>query len=150
MCWVYLNRQLYLTTIVYIPLSLFLFFFCEPMLLLLGQDPLMVEQAIIFIKICIPGILCANWGSCLARFVSGQRVMIINMYAVVGSSVCHIPLAWYFSIYLGWDMFGIALASCFQFFSRFGIAILYLVITKKFNEHYVSLLHPDCFKNWKN
>ena len=61
----------------------------------------------------------------------------------------HFVLAYYLGYYLKWDMIGISIASCIHFMCRFGIAYGYVKFSGKFDEGYVPLSDPDCFKNWK-
>ena len=53
----YMNCGRMILTLLYIPLAVILFF-CEPLLLLLGQNPEVSAYAQIYMRIALPGVFC--------------------------------------------------------------------------------------------
>lgn len=60
LCRIYLNRQLYLSTIVFFILALPLFA-VESIIIAIGQTPEVAANAAIYVRICIPGVLLYSW-----------------------------------------------------------------------------------------
>eukprot|EP00347_Sterkiella_histriomuscorum_P010943 403374339 len=138
LCGIYLNRQLYLTTMIFIPLSIPLWF-CEYGFIYLGQDPYVSEQAAIYVKICMPGILLFTYGSCLGRFCSGHRETRFGLASNLIASVIHFFIAYFLAIYLKWEMTGIAIASCIHFVIRFLIYIVCISLSQKVRQSIVPI-----------
>ncbi|CDW84612.1 na+-driven multidrug efflux pump [Stylonychia lemnae] len=143
LCGIYLNRQLYLTTLVYIPLAIPLWF-CEYGFLYFGQDPFISSQAAIYVRVCIPGILFFTYGSCLGRFCSGHRETRFGMVSNIFSSIIHFFLAYLLAITLDLGMFGIAIASCIHFFLRFLVYVVLIAKSERLRASLVSIWDPNC------
>ena len=72
----------------------------------------------------------------------------VNIYTNVGSSLIHFALAYILAIRYDYGMYGIAIASSIHFVMRFVIVISYIKFSGRFNEGYVPINYPECFKNW--
>jgi|LauGreDrversion4_2_1035121.scaffolds.fasta_scaffold331640_2 Na+-driven multidrug efflux pump len=150
LCRVYLNRQLYLTTMVFFALALPLIYTKE-MVMSLGQDEPTATAAATYVHIMIPGGLVYSWQSCYSRFLSGQRITVISMYANISATLVHVMLALLLTVQNGMGIKGIAIASSTQFFVRYLVTITYVLKCGKFDDPdlQVPLLHEDSFLNWK-
>lgn len=81
-----------MTTIVFIFLAIPLFLI-EDFLIALGQPEKIANEASIYVKVCIPGVLFYSWQSCYARFLSGQRITVVPMYANISATIVHVIIA---------------------------------------------------------
>lgn len=72
LCRLYLNRQLYLTTVVFLILATPLLF-VDRMLQSIYEPAIAIEAAL-YVKMCIPAGLFFSWQNCYSRFLSGQRI----------------------------------------------------------------------------
>ena len=70
LCKVYLNRQLYLTTIVFGIISIPLIF-AKTVMIAFGIEPAIALTASSYVWICIPGVLCYSWQTCLNKYFAG-------------------------------------------------------------------------------
>ncbi|TNV79517.1 hypothetical protein FGO68_gene531 [Halteria grandinella] len=153
LCRVYLNRQLYLTTFVYMVLAIPLFM-VEHFLESMGQSPQVAQMAGTYVKVCIPGVLLYCWQSCYSRYLSGQRITIIPMYANISATVVHIGLV---ELLMDWlpredHILAISIASSAQFAVRYLVTVGYVKFCGKFDgpDHQVSFTDPDSLRNWKS
>lgn len=149
LCRLYLNRQLYLTTIVFFILAVPLLFVEQG--LLFFYEPHIVSQAAIYVKVIIPGVLFYSWQSCLGRFLSGQGITVVSMYSNGIATFFHIAVAIALTSWLDLGMLGVSIATSLHFFMRFAVTIGYIRFSGKFDEpiYNVPFNDPDNFKLWK-
>jgi Na+-driven multidrug efflux pump len=133
LCRVYLNRQLYLTTIVFSVLALPLIFTKE-MVMGLGQTEETGRLAATYVHIMIPGVLTYSWQSCYSRFLSGQRVTVVPMYANITATAVHVSLVLLLTVQQGMGITGVAIASSTQFFVRYLVTVIYVRRCGKFDD----------------
>eukprot|EP00347_Sterkiella_histriomuscorum_P022093 403331703 len=146
LCMIYLNRQMYLAAMVFVPLAV-LVYFCEYGFLAIGQDPFVAKQASIYVQIVIPGVFFATYGSCYSRFFAGCRYTMPDMWSKIFSTIVHVALCYYLVINQKMGMTGVAIASSFHFFCRFLVMYLFFRFTPRFYDHNVSFTDPECFRN---
>ncbi len=151
LCRIYLNRQLYMMSLFFILLAI-PGFLTKQILMGFGQNEDVAGNAAVYVIICIPGALCYSWQVCYMKFLTGQRITIIGMYANIIASCVHFVLAPLFVLYFDWGIAGVAISSSFQFMIRFAVCMYYANYGKEFQnpEHKVPVLsyHPENFKNW--
>ena len=70
LCRIYLNRQLYLTTIVFAFLTIPVLF-TKQIMMWFGVEAQISEVASTYVLICIPGALFYSWQSCYIRYLVG-------------------------------------------------------------------------------
>ena len=132
LCRVYLNRQLYLNTIVFfvlaIPLAL-----TKEMVVALGQTEETGRLAATYVHIMIPGVLTYSWQSCYSRYLSGQRITVVPMYANITATIVHVTLVLLLTVQHGMGITGVAIASSIQFFVRFLVTVTYVRRCGKFD-----------------
>jgi Na+-driven multidrug efflux pump len=80
-----------LATLVFLALAIPLFM-VDNLLIAMGQNEQVAIMAGTYVKVCIPGVLLYCWQSCYSRFLSGQRITVIPMYANISATLVHIAL----------------------------------------------------------
>jgi Na+-driven multidrug efflux pump len=102
----------------------------------------------------IPGGLCYSWQICYMKFLAGQRITIIGMYANITASCVHFILAPILVIYFELGVPGVAFSSSLQFIVRFLICMGYANYGKEFKNPEIQVpvlsYHEDNFKDWKD
>ncbi|CDW78027.1 na+-driven multidrug efflux pump [Stylonychia lemnae] len=146
LCILYLNRQFYLSTMVFLPLAIIVYQ-CETFYVYLGQDPFVAKNASTYVLFNIPGILFATYGSCYSRYFSGNRYTKADMFSKIGASLVHFGLCYYLAVKRDMGMFGVAVSTSFHFFCRFLILFLFFKLKSQFNSQNVSLFHRENFRN---
>jgi Na+-driven multidrug efflux pump len=117
----------------------------------MGMSPKVAESASTYVLILIPGVLTYCWQSCYIRFLSGQRITIVGMYANIIATLVHILLSILLTQHLDLGITGVAIASSVQFMVRFLVTIGYIQFSGRFDDpdHQVSLIKDkENFKNW--
>jgi MATE family multidrug resistance protein len=75
----HLQRGIVISFLLAIPV-LILWAFCEPILLLLHQDPEVARLSGIFIRWLMPGLIPQLLYNCILRYLQGQRIMKASFY----------------------------------------------------------------------
>lgn len=126
--------------------------FTKPVMTAFGVDPNIASLASNYVLICIPGVFCYSLQSCYNRFLTGQRVTFVAMYANIAATLCHWILAPLLTIYFEMGMIGVSISSSFQFFVRFVVVYGYINFSGKFDavlKEVPLFFHPENFRNWK-
>ena len=66
----YLNRQVFLAVLLYIPQALLLYFWTEYVFESFGIEREIAETAALYVKICLPGHLFLSISSCYQKYLS--------------------------------------------------------------------------------
>lgn len=117
-------------TLLFVPIIVPLLF-CESAFIAMGQDPYISQQAAIYVKICLPGIMCYNYGNCLSRYCSGQRETRVGMYSNIFGTLAHIAIVYWLCIHLKYEMFGVAVASSIHFLVRLLVFVVFIYFSPK-------------------
>ena len=144
MCAIYLNRQIVLNVINYLPLA-FLLVFAEHAYIALGLDPLVAKEAQSFVLLSLPGLLFLSISNCLTRYLSGQREVRFSMYTNLITFVLHIFIAYYLAVNQALKLQGIAIANTLHYLLRF-LVLLVIMRCSRFWERLVPLSDKESFK----
>lgn len=83
---------------------------------------------------------------CYSNWATQQGKPIYTLYSTVGASVCHWIMADIFCTRWGWNMFGVALASCLHFVIRWLVMLVFCKIDEDLQRSELPLWHPDSWK----
>ncbi|CDW89421.1 na+-driven multidrug efflux pump [Stylonychia lemnae] len=147
LCGLYLNRQLMLNGLIFLPMVIIMMFSKE-LYLLLGQDADMASEAATFLQITLPGFFCFGQYLCYQRFLAAQREVRFAMYINLVCFFLHIPLCYYLAISSDLQLVGVAIATSLHF----GFRLIMMLICIRFSRFYksiISLRDPDNFWNFK-
>ncbi|TNV80766.1 hypothetical protein FGO68_gene5312 [Halteria grandinella] len=134
----YLNRQIYLIIILYIPQSFLLYRYTETVFLNLGIDPAIASQGALYVRICLYGHLFLNISNCYQKYLSAQREVKMQMLANLVSLFSHTFLIYILVINRGMGIEGVALATSINYFLRFIILQVFIYFSR-FNEHLIGM-----------
>lgn len=70
LCARYLNRQIYLNLAIFLPLSVVLFFFSEPLYLFLDMSPVVATRSASYVRIVLPGHMFLTISNCYQKYLS--------------------------------------------------------------------------------
>lgn len=109
LCGVYLNRGRLINTVIFIPLSVLLCF-AGPVLKATGQDEEVIEYAMIYVLVNLPGVYLDGMFDLTKRFLNCCRATWIPMLAQIVATVLHIFWCHVFVVHMEWGIAGIGLA----------------------------------------
>jgi Na+-driven multidrug efflux pump len=115
----YVNRQVYLAVLLYIPQALLLYFWIEWVFESFGIEKAIAETAALYVKICLPGHLFLNISNCFQKFLSAQREVRLQMGSYIIEFFVHNTLAYVLVVIYKQGVFGLALVTSFDYFLRF-------------------------------
>eukprot|EP00347_Sterkiella_histriomuscorum_P016534 403352823 len=147
LCGLYLNRQLILNAIIFIPMAI-MAVFSKYIYIAIGQDSNMAQDAASFLQIALPGFFCFGQFQCYQRYLAAQREVRFSMYINIIAFILHIPICYYLTLILDLGIQGIAIAVTLHFFIRFALIIIFVRFSR-FYENIVPLQDPDTFWNLK-
>eukprot|EP00347_Sterkiella_histriomuscorum_P003491 403364095 len=145
LCSLYLNRQLILNVMIYLPI-IFMLLFSEYIYLLIGQEPRIAREASHFSFLVIPGLFFFGIYHTYSKYLAGQREVRFSMFTNMIAFFLHIPTIYFIVEYLGFGLHGVAIATSIHLFNRFWIIQL-MIRFSKFHAYRVSFRDQDCYKN---
>ncbi|KAI8915744.1 mate-domain-containing protein [Gorgonomyces haynaldii] len=89
-----LQRSLVIMTCLSIPVSV-LWWFTEPVLLYLQQEPQVASLASVFGRWLIPGLLPFLFADCIKRYLQSQGIMNASMYITMIAAPINVFLQWF-------------------------------------------------------
>lgn len=110
LCGTIFNRGCIILTLVFIPIAILLSF-SEPLLVKLGQDPLVSEYTQSFIVILLPSIYLRCIFDLIRKFLNCMRASWVPMTAMLASMILHPLFCYYFVVVKDYDIAGIGIAS---------------------------------------
>lgn len=123
---IYLQSSIIITTFFSVLVS-FLWYFSEPVLIWLHQDPDVAKMASVYLKYLIPGLFAYAYLQCLMRFLQTQSVVIPLVGFSVLTLVFDIGLTYLLVHTLGFGFKGASLACSLSFW----ISLLMLAVYVK-------------------
>ena len=124
-CGTYLHRGSFVMTLFFIPLAITIVFFGEPILLLIGQDPEVVEYAKDFVRIITPGIYFAGLYDLEVRWLNSMKITWVPMTVQVITTCLHVGWCMLFVSVWDFGVYGIAFAILITDFSAFAFVTIY-------------------------
>eukprot|EP00347_Sterkiella_histriomuscorum_P000062 403377332 len=145
LCSVYMNRQLILNVIVYVPLATLLLF-SKYFFIAIGQEEDFAQKTAEFVYILLPGLYFFGCFHTYSKYLAGQREVSFQMYTNFLTIVLHIPITYLLAVYYGYGLNGVGWATSIHYLLRFLIIFTFTKLSQ-FNKHMVSLRDPDCYRN---
>ena len=140
LCGAYLNRGRVINTAIFIPLALILCF-SKPMLIFMGQDPLVAQYAQTYILVNLPGVYFMGQFDLAKRFLNCLRITWVPMVAQVGSTFLHLAACEIIVVRMGVQpIIGLGLASTVTSVSLFIMITIYANMLDQIKE---AIYWPD-------
>lgn len=105
---VYMQRSVILLMATGIPL-MFIYIFCKPILLLLGESTRVASAAALFVYGLIPQIFAYAANFALQKFLQAQSIVNPSAYISAATLVVHVFLTWLVLYVFGWGLLGAGL-----------------------------------------
>ncbi|KAM7254794.1 hypothetical protein ACFE04_020035 [Oxalis oulophora] len=132
---IYLQRSTIVLTITAFPLTI-IYLLSKPILLLLGEPPVMASAAAIFVYGLIPQIFAYAVNFPIQKFLQSQSIMAPSAYISAATLVVHLLLSWVAVYKLGLGLIGASLVLSLSWWIIVGGQFAYI------------LLSPKCKKTW--
>ncbi|XP_020250847.1 protein DETOXIFICATION 18-like [Asparagus officinalis] len=126
-----LQSSIILTTFASIIVSI-LWYFSEPVLLLLHQDPSVAKMATIYLRFLIPGLFAHAYIQCLVRFLQTQSLVVPLVICSLLPLVFDVGLTYLFVHTLGLGFIGSPLASSISLWISVFMLAIYVNYSEKF------------------
>ena len=133
LCGTYLNRGRLINTVIFIPLIVILCF-SRPILTSFGQNPRVIDHAVTYISVCIPGVYFQSMFDLKKRFLNCMTISWVPMLAQIGGTVLHVLWCYIFVIYLDMQVVGLGLATAITNVGIFLMITLYAHFLPKIKE----------------
>ena len=146
LCGVYLNRARMINTFIFIPLVAILLL-TRPILRALGQEPAVVEYAYTYVLINLCSVYFLGMYDLTKRFLNCLKETWVPMAAQMTATILHIYWCHLFVNVLGWDIYGLGLASTLTSFILLASTMIYAHFIPEIKE---ALFWPDAtiWKGW--
>ncbi|KAJ4980543.1 hypothetical protein NE237_031380 [Protea cynaroides] len=105
---IYLQRSTILLMLTGIPLMM-IYIFCKPILILLGQSPMIASAAAVFVYGLIPQIFAYAVNFPIQKFLQAQSIVAPSAYISTATLVLHLFLTWLAVYKLGLGLIGASL-----------------------------------------
>ena len=132
---IYMQRAMFLLTVVSIPLAV-VWFYTGEILLLFGQDPDIATEAGAYARWMIPALFAYGLLQCHVRFLQTQNIVAPVMAAAGAAAACHLAVCWALVSGLGSDGKGAALGSAVSYWVNVAVLAVYVRAS------------PRCSKTW--
>lgn len=130
------TQRAMLTLIIFsVPLSFLLFYTC-PILLFLGQDAAISDQAGVFNRWMVPSLFAQALLQCLNRFLQTQNIVLPMMASSLFTASLHIPICWALVFWCGFGSRGAAMANSISIWLNVALLAAYVRVS------------PKCAKTW--
>ncbi|KAK1278254.1 MATE efflux family protein ALF5 [Acorus gramineus] len=122
---IYLQSSI-ITSLFFSIIVAILWFFSEPILILLQQDPQVSKMAALYLRYLIPGIFAYGFLQCILRFLQTQTVVIPLVICSLVPFIVHIGIAYLLIHVLGLGFMGASLAAAISLWISFIMLALYV------------------------
>ncbi|CAN6199106.1 unnamed protein product [Urochloa humidicola] len=140
----YLQSSLIMSAAVSVLVSA-LWWYTEPLLLFLRQDPEVSRAAAAFVRCQIPGLFAFSFLQCLLRYLQTQSVVLPLVVCSVAPFALHVALAHLLVNVLGLGLPGAAAAASATFWVSCIMLLAYVTRSRKFSETWKGF-SADAFK----
>jgi MATE family multidrug resistance protein len=127
---VYLQRStiLLMSTSV---LVMFIYIFCKPLLLLLGESSTIASSAAIFVYGLIPQIFAYAANFPIQKFLQAQSIVAPSSYISAATFAVHLLLSWLVIYKLGWGLLGASLTLSFSWWVIVIAQFVYILMSER-------------------
>jgi multidrug resistance protein, MATE family len=119
-----LQRSFIILGLFYIPVCV-LWYFSEPLFILLGQDPDLSRDSAKFLTCLIPGGLGYIYFEAMKKYLQAQNIMRPGTYVLLITSPISAALNYLFCYEAGWGLFGAPFATGISYWLSFFLLVLY-------------------------
>ncbi|KAK1309491.1 MATE efflux family protein LAL5 [Acorus calamus] len=122
---IYLQSSI-ITSLFFSIIVAILWFFSEPILILLQQDPQVSKMAALYLRYLIPGVFAYGFLQCILRFLQTQTVVIPLVICSLVPFIVHVGIAFFLIHVLGLGFMGASLAAAISLWISFIMLALYV------------------------
>lgn len=142
---IYLQSAM-ITSFIFSVLVSILWFYSEPILILLHQEPAIAKMAGLYLRYLIPALYAYAFLQCLLRFLQTQSVVIPLVICSLVPLILHVGLAYLLAHHTPLGFKGAALAASISLWISFIMLALYVNYSKKFR-HTWEGFSMECFQH---
>lgn len=128
---IYLQSSIIITTFFSILVSI-LWYFSEPVLIWLHQDPNVAKMASIYLRYQIPGLFAYGYMQCIMRFLQTQSVVIPLVICAVCTLLFDVGLTYFAVEILGLGFIGASLATSISLWISFFLLAIHINFSERF------------------
>lgn len=121
------QNSLVVVTFVSIPIAL-LWWFTEPILVLLSQDPIVAQGAGLYNRLSIPGLIPCLYYRAIAQYLQNQRILYPAVIAGVTGIIVSVALNWFLMFGLKMGFVGAPIAGSITFAFMAATLWIYVLI----------------------
>ncbi|KAK2978782.1 hypothetical protein RJ640_011310 [Escallonia rubra] len=130
---VYLQRSIILLTLTGILLT-FVYIFCKPLLILLGESPEIASAAAVFVYGLIPQIFAYAVNFPIQKFLQAQSIVAPSAYISAATLVVHLVLSWFVVYKVGLGLLGASLVLSLSWWIVVLAQFIYIVKSERCKE----------------
>lgn len=112
-------------------LVMFIYIFCKPLLLLLGESSSIASAAAVFVYGLIPQIFAYAANFPIQKFLQAQSIVAPSSYISAATLAVHLLLSWIVIYQLGWGLLGAALMLSFSWWIIVVAQFVYILMSDK-------------------
>ena len=149
-CGMQLNRGFLIVSLVFLPLTIFMFFI-DSVLIGLGQDPEISVIASKFIFCSLPGTYLYVLFDARKRFLQSIEYSFVSTYTIAFTSMLHFFWCYLFIVYMQLGVQGVAIVLNITYSLNFLIQEAYVRLynRKKFVAYETELFCKESLSGWK-
>ncbi|KAL0911380.1 hypothetical protein M5K25_019516 [Dendrobium thyrsiflorum] len=110
-----------------------LWYYTEPVLIFLHQEPQVAKLAALYVKYLIPGLFAYGFIQCILRFCQTQSVVIPLVLFSVVPLILHVGLAYFLANVIGFGFKGTSLSASISLWVSFLMLAIYVKFSSNFN-----------------
>lgn len=114
-------------------------FYTEPILIFLQQEPEISKTAALYIKYLIPGLFAYGFVQNILRFLQTQSILMPLVWFSVLSLGIHLGIVYSLVNWIGLGIKGAALATSISIWISFLLLAIYVLFAKKFEQTWEGL-----------
>ncbi|XP_042516477.1 protein DETOXIFICATION 40-like [Macadamia integrifolia] len=130
---IYLQRSTILLMATGIPLMM-IYIFCKPILILIGQSPMIASAAAVFVYGLIPQIFAYAANFPIQKFLQAQSIVAPSAYISTATLVLHLFLSWLGIYKLGLGLLGASLVLSLSWWIIVAAQFVYIVTSERCKE----------------
>ncbi|KAG2610935.1 protein DETOXIFICATION 16-like [Panicum virgatum] len=130
---IYMQRAMFLLTVVSVPLAA-VWFYTGEILLLFGQAPDIAAEAGAYARWMIPALFAYGLLQCLVRFLQTQNIVVPVMAAAGAAAACHLVVCWALVFGLGMGSRGAALSNAVSYWINVAALAAYVGVSSACRE----------------
>ncbi|XP_020574092.1 protein DETOXIFICATION 18-like [Phalaenopsis equestris] len=143
---IYLQSSALISTIFSVLVSI-LWYYTEPVLILLQQEPQVAKLAALYVKYLIPGLFAYGLIQCLLRFCQTQSVVMPLVLFSAAPLILHAGLTYFLTKVAGFGFMGTSLSASISLWVSFLMLAVYVKFSSKFKFTWGGGLSVEAFQH---